>query len=247
MSAKRKFDVSRAKFSTKKEKIDTSLHASAKAILAAVDSGFENSELELNDKNAVRKAFAEIANYVASLEHEVKELKKAQANATVGASNAQKSPEQITQEADRLLDTVVRGIKRLLVWKPSCKLNTAKFAYDGICTDPLVFGAMLNMDGPPSFKQKRMLGAEFEDLIREDIIGSARYNDLYISKQFVTIRYNAETGEFKISGSYGISRTRRRAKSVAEIANYVDSLKGEVKKTQMNAMADQPEPQKSPE
>ncbi|KAL5487571.1 hypothetical protein ACEPAI_5679 [Sanghuangporus weigelae] len=202
MSPKRISDTSTTKFTSKKAKIDASLHTSAKAILAAVDSGFENSELELDDEKAVRKAFAEIANYVASLENEVKELKKA--NATVGASNVQKSPEQITQEADRLLDTVVRGIKKLLVWRPSCKFNTAKFAYDGICTDPLVFGAMLNMDGPPSFKQKRMLGAEFEDLIKQDITGSARYNDLYISKQFVTIRYNAETGEFKISGSYGI-------------------------------------------
>ncbi|KAL5507769.1 hypothetical protein ACEPAH_5387 [Sanghuangporus vaninii] len=226
MSAKRKSDVSTAKSSSKKAKIDTSLQASAKAILAAVDSGFENAELELNDKNAVRKAFAEIANYVASLENEVKELKKA--NTMAGASNVQKSLEQVTQEAGRLLDTVVRGIKKLLVWKPSCKFNTAKFAYDGICTDPLVFGVMLNMDGPPSFKQKRMLGVEFEHLIGQDIVGSAKYNDLYISKQFVTIRYNAETGEFKISGSYGILGTRLCAKSVAEIANHVDNLKGEV-------------------
>ncbi|KAL5527859.1 hypothetical protein ACEPAG_6660 [Sanghuangporus baumii] len=206
MSPKRLSDTDTAKSSSKKAKVDASLHTSAKAILAAVDTGFENSELELNDEKAVRKAFAEIANYVASLENEVKELKKAQANMTAGAPNAQKSPEQIRQEADRLRDTVVRGIKKLLVWKPSCKFNIAKFAYDGICSDPLVFGTMLNMNGPPSFKQKKMLGAEFEGLIKQDIKGSAKYNDLYIiSKQLVTIRYNSETGVFKISGTYGIS------------------------------------------
>lgn len=56
-------------------------------------------------------------------------------------------------------------IFELTQWKPSCKTNSAKFAYDGICTDPEVFGHMLGLGGPPTWKMKKFSREDFEDKI----------------------------------------------------------------------------------
>jgi hypothetical protein len=110
MPAKRKSDTGAATASrAKKAKIGASGHASAKAILADVDS------IDLDDETAVRSAFAEIANYVNSLEDEVKELKKAQANGVAGGSNHEKSSQDVELEAQRLRVVVIRGIRKQLV------------------------------------------------------------------------------------------------------------------------------------
>ena len=50
-------------------------------------------------------------------------------------------------------------------WKPSCKTGSAKWVYDGVCADPVVFGALMGLDGPPTWKMKKFPRAEFEDLI----------------------------------------------------------------------------------
>ncbi|KZT70683.1 hypothetical protein DAEQUDRAFT_744655 [Daedalea quercina L-15889] len=92
---------------------------------------------------------------------------------------------------------------RELLWRPSCKTNSAKWTYVGICPDPAVFGVLMGLDGPPTFKQKKFSKAEFQDLIG-NCEGHARYNTLYITGDHVNVRWS-ETGEFKFSGSYGIS------------------------------------------
>ncbi|KAH9918587.1 uncharacterized protein B0H18DRAFT_664440 [Fomitopsis serialis] len=90
-----------------------------------------------------------------------------------------------------------------MTWKPSCKSNSAKWTYDGICPDPAVFGVLMGLDGPPKFKQKKFAKDEFQDLIGQ-CEGHARYNDLYISGEHVNVRWS-DTGEVKFSGTYGIS------------------------------------------
>lgn len=37
--------------------------------------------------------------------------------------------------------------------------------YDGVCADGEVFGALLGLGGPPTFKTKKMPKEEFENLI----------------------------------------------------------------------------------
>ena len=44
----------------------------------------------------------------------------------------------------------------------ACKTGTAKWSYDGICTEPEVFGALMNLGGPPTFKMKKFTLEEFE-------------------------------------------------------------------------------------
>ncbi|OCH88087.1 hypothetical protein OBBRIDRAFT_735154 [Obba rivulosa] len=77
----------------------------------------------------------------------------------------------------------------------------AKWAYDGICPDPAVFGVLLQLGGPPKFKMKKIPVVEFEKCIGP-CVGSARYNKLYISGNDVNVRWS-ESGEFKFSGTYG--------------------------------------------
>jgi len=94
--------------------------------------------------------------------------------------------------------------------------------YDGICPDPEVFGALFDLGGPPTWKMKKYTILEFEKQIG-DISASARcgialyllswtinsfntlihsYSILRITNN-VTVRWN-DSGEFKLSGSYGI-------------------------------------------
>lgn len=54
------------------------------------------------------------------------------------------------------------------------KGGTAKWTYDGVCSDPAIFGMMMNLDGPPTFEIKNVPVREFEDIIGGLDI-SARY------------------------------------------------------------------------
>ncbi|EJD01677.1 uncharacterized protein FOMMEDRAFT_158831 [Fomitiporia mediterranea MF3/22] len=207
MAVKRKSDTTSVAASSKKRKSTSSSspeYTFAKSLITSVlaDPKSCSLDFDVSDGDAVRQVLCDIANYTRSLEEEVEELKTANANGT--RIEKEKSPEEMKVAVTRLTDLIVRGIKRQLTWKPNCKTNSAKFVFDGLCPDPLVFGAILKLDGPPKFKLKKMSGSEFEGLVGE-IVGSARYNDLYITKSDINIRYNADSGEFKISGCYGIS------------------------------------------
>ncbi|KAF8601425.1 hypothetical protein BDV93DRAFT_445902, partial [Ceratobasidium sp. AG-I] len=79
--------------------------------------------------------------------------------------------------------------------------GSAKFAFDGVCADPRVFGAMLGLDGPPTFKAKKFTATEFQELVG-DIDKSIRYDTLRPTSD-INVRWNPQTGEFKVSGSYG--------------------------------------------
>ncbi|GBE83906.1 hypothetical protein SCP_0509650 [Sparassis crispa] len=86
-------------------------------------------------------------------------------------------------------------------WRPSCKTGTAKWVYDGICPDPAVFGCLMALGGPPTWKMKKFTKDEFESRIGT-VTASKMYNVVGITSD-VTVRWS-ETGEFKFSGCYGI-------------------------------------------
>ena len=103
-------------------------------------------------------------------------------------------------------------------WKPSCKTGTAKWMYDGVCSDPLVFGTLLGLGGPPNFKMHKMPVADFDNLFGQiqasvrsvppisfcaisDVV-TDRYDYLSLTGLHVNIRWS-DSGEFKFSGTYG--------------------------------------------
>ncbi|CAE6433612.1 unnamed protein product [Rhizoctonia solani] len=143
-----------------------------------------------------RKLVVSIAQYAKSLEGSV----AVAGNGGIAAPPA-KTPEQVSAEAERIINQINRGISKLMVWKPSCKTGSAKFALDGVCTDPRVFGRVLGLNDSPNFKTKKYTKEEFENLVGE-ITKDVRYDRLYLTSG-VNVRYDSGTGEFKINGSYG--------------------------------------------
>ncbi|KAG9123659.1 hypothetical protein FRC07_014366 [Ceratobasidium sp. 392] len=156
-----------------------------------------NSFTVPTDEAGVRALVLSIAEYAKSLEGSV---------AVAGSSGQQgpppKTAAQIASEAARIADMVNRGITKQMSWKPTCKQGRASYAFDGVCPDPRVFGAMLKLDGPPTFKAKKFSVTEFENCVGH-ISASARYSYLSLTSD-INVRWNPETGEFKMGGKYGV-------------------------------------------
>ncbi|EGG02887.1 uncharacterized protein MELLADRAFT_90484 [Melampsora larici-populina 98AG31] len=158
-------------------------HASARDLVASInESPLTFTSPEGDDE--VRKTFVAIAAYTKSLEP------------------VRKSASDIEDAKERLNRTIVGGIKKLMTWKPSCKTGSAKFSHDGICTDPMVFGALLGLDDKPNWKMKKYTINEIENILGEHISKEIRYDCLYLTSD-VNVRWNEATGEFKFTGSYG--------------------------------------------
>ncbi|KZS96896.1 hypothetical protein SISNIDRAFT_450650 [Sistotremastrum niveocremeum HHB9708] len=165
-------------------------HEFAKNVIQGIlDNGSVDKVTVPEDDEDVREWLWRMAQYARSLEQ------------GAGIKPA-KSPEEIGAAAEKLTTTVRRGIEKQMNWKPSCKTGSAKFSYDGVCPDPDVFGAMLGLDGKPTWKAKKFEATEFSDLMG-GIQASVRYDNLYITSKEVNAKWNPDTGEFKFSGSYG--------------------------------------------
>ncbi|KAH9846399.1 hypothetical protein C2E23DRAFT_907826 [Lenzites betulinus] len=187
--------------------------AANSAIVAVVNSILANPKSYpiSGNEDAVRKSLVDLAKYARTLEERIAELTASGAPVagsskavavTVAVAKPAKSQAELEAAADKIRHAAQSGIKKQMSWKPSCKTGTAKWSYDGICVDPEVFGCLLGLGGPPTFKMKKFSTNEFERLVGP-IKGSVRYSALYIRSSEVTVRWS-ETGEFKFSGSYGV-------------------------------------------
>ncbi|KAF5388430.1 hypothetical protein D9615_000671 [Tricholomella constricta] len=183
-----------------KRKSDASTSASAKKARPALDAAADSVRSILTDptdfpvpqsEDAVRRLFLTLAQYARSLEEQVEASKP-----------KERSTQELNAAAVKLRAAARSGIRKQMTWKPSCKTGTAKWAYDGVCADPAVFGAFLGLDGPPTFKTKKIPRDEFVNLIG-DLSVAIRYDTLRVTSNDVNIRWNATDGTFKCSGSYG--------------------------------------------
>ncbi|KAI8986871.1 hypothetical protein BD414DRAFT_461329 [Trametes punicea] len=157
-------------------------------------------------EDAVRQSLLGLASYARALEQQVATLSGAASQVSVASSGGQvmapaKSQEELASTAERIRRAAQSGIKQQMKWRPSCKTGSAKWTYDGICPHPEVFGVLMGLGGPPTFKMKKFPVEEFEKLIGP-CRGSARYATLYITGNDVNVRWY-DTGEFKFSGTYG--------------------------------------------
>eukprot|EP01099_Mayorella_cantabrigiensis_P005328 TRINITY_DN4218_c0_g1_i1.p1 TRINITY_DN4218_c0_g1~~TRINITY_DN4218_c0_g1_i1.p1 ORF type:complete len:214 (-),score=18.34 TRINITY_DN4218_c0_g1_i1:196-792(-) len=139
----------------------TDPYANTKSIIQGVLASPESFALPGNEAE-VRSLVLSIAQYAKSLEGSM-----AVAGSSGKPAPPPKTAEEVAAEADRLATMINRGISKQMSWKPSCKTGSAKFAFDGVCADPRVFGAMLGLDGPPTFKAKKFTSLEFQELVGE--------------------------------------------------------------------------------
>ncbi|KAG9121068.1 hypothetical protein FRC07_003116 [Ceratobasidium sp. 392] len=119
-----------------------------------------NSFAVPEDEDGSRTWVLSISEYAKSLEGSV----------AVAGSSGQTGPPpktayQIECEAARIAEMVNKGIKKQMSWKPNCKEGRATYAFDGVCSDPRVVGAMLKLDGPPTFTRKKNTVDEFEEMV----------------------------------------------------------------------------------
>ncbi|KAJ7879165.1 hypothetical protein B0H13DRAFT_2543841 [Mycena leptocephala] len=182
-TTKRKSDGAAGGSRTKKSK-NAPDHTEAKELIDTV----------LGDGGALDASEARtVAEYARWLEGEVVAMKP-----------KERSPEDIARAAEKLRSACVSGIKKQMTWKPSCKSGSAKWSYDGVCSDPAVFGSLLNLSGPPKWKMQKYTVPEFEAFMGS-IEASVRYDSLELMAN-VTVRYQPDEGTFKMSGSYGAPR-----------------------------------------
>ncbi|KAI0765052.1 hypothetical protein C8Q74DRAFT_1164867, partial [Fomes fomentarius] len=181
-------------------------HAATVALVNSILANPKGYPISGNEE-VVRKSLVNLASYARSLEQQL--AGGSAAAPTAGTSKAAaavvarpaKSQAELEAAAEKLRKAAVSGIKKQMSWKPSCKTGSAKWSYDGICSDSEVFGVLMNLGGPPTFKMKKFSVEEFEKCLG-GISASVRYDTLYITSKEVTVRWS-ETGEFKFSGSYG--------------------------------------------
>ncbi|KIY52294.1 hypothetical protein FISHEDRAFT_35383 [Fistulina hepatica ATCC 64428] len=191
MPPKRKSDAG-GTASQKKARLE--LEVEGARVVADILSGSPDSCYALTDDvgcaTTLHDALVEVAQYARSLQQQVAALKP-----------KEKSKEDIAVAADKLAAAVQSGITKQMTWKPSCKQGTARWVYDGVCADPMVFVAILGMSEPMKNKTKKLTVDEFEDLFGS-CTGHARYNTLYL-KGDIKVHWKPDEGTFKLTGSYG--------------------------------------------
>jgi len=183
---KRKADASNTSAAAKKAKLAAAAHAETVETILSDEKNFEVPD----SPSATRKLVLGLAQYARSLEEEVDATKPKAL-----------TPAELEAAAKKLANAVKSGIRKQFTWKPSAKTGSARWLYDGVCPDPEVFGAMLNLDGPPKFKSSKMTADNFEELIG-DLQVSIRYDTLHPTSD-VNIQWKPDQGTFKFSGSYG--------------------------------------------
>ncbi|KIK96133.1 hypothetical protein PAXRUDRAFT_826288 [Paxillus rubicundulus Ve08.2h10] len=189
-AAKRKSDADAGASGSKKARTS---HADAKALVKAILAKPDTYPI-LDDDDALRRLFVELARYAKDLEEEIQDG---------GGSSPPKTltPDQLQAAIEKIRKAANSGIKKQMSWKASCKTGSSKWVYDGVCVDPLVFGTLLGLGGPPKFRMHKMTTDDFSDCLG-GISASARYSDLYLTGSHVNIRWS-DNGEFKFSGTYG--------------------------------------------
>ncbi|TFK25930.1 hypothetical protein FA15DRAFT_755399 [Coprinopsis marcescibilis] len=184
---KRKPTKAEAEVANKKQKLSEEGAVRVKAILEDA-SNFSIPQEEAS----MRLELLELARYARSLEEDLASL-----------TPKPKSENDLNGEVTKLSAAILSGIKKQMTWKPTCKSALgSKWAYDGVCNDAKVFGLLVGLDSPPTFKMKKYTTQEFYESVGY-VDASARYSNLYL-RGTITIRWPGD-GTFKFSGSYGVS------------------------------------------
>ncbi|KAF8267203.1 hypothetical protein EI94DRAFT_1683951 [Lactarius quietus] len=174
--------------------LDESISQIASSIINSKVEHFTNAEVQENPIDVAEK----LAQYIKQLETALGEAKSSGGTPVA----KQKTRAELEAAAEKIRKTAVSGITKQMTWRPSCKTNTAKWLYDGLCADPDVFGTLMGLDGPPTWKIKKLPKETFEGLLG-GISAPARFCTLSLTGTEVNVRYYPDSGEFKFSGTYG--------------------------------------------
>jgi hypothetical protein len=138
-------------------------------------------------------------------------------------TSAPQSAEAVQAQLSKVMEVAVKGIKAQMKWKQSCKAGTAKFSYDALITTPVAVALFkaLNCLSPKEERQlldaserkgvaKKIAVDAFETQFTGNgggwrgISVSIRYGSLSLRGNNVLMRFDNTTGEFKVTGTYGV-------------------------------------------
>ncbi|QRV77251.1 hypothetical protein RhiJN_05266 [Ceratobasidium sp. AG-Ba] len=167
-----------------------------------------------NAKESIRKALAspnsfELPDDEASMRGLVLSIseyaKSLEASVAIAVTSGQPGPapkpsEQIKTEAEKIAATIKSGIIKQMTWRSTTFEGRTPYVYDGFCSDPRVFGALLKLQGPPMCRTYKFTKDEFSGMIGE-ITHALRYDTLILTSDVKFEWY--ESGEFKVKGKYG--------------------------------------------
>ncbi|KAJ3062548.1 hypothetical protein HK102_008730, partial [Quaeritorhiza haematococci] len=167
-----------------------------KQLAHAPPSHFENKDIPF-----LLSSIRSLQQYAINLETQKTAPAPAAAAPVAPAAPPRKTPEQIQTEVARLRSIALKQIKAQFKWKPSCKTGGAKWSYQGICDDPVVFAAMVGEEttkgGSLKWKRKKITNERFEELFGSASVG-IRYGCLNLTKENVNIGWAADSGEFTL-------------------------------------------------
>ena len=157
----------------------------------------------------------ELLDAAAALAACLRALEAAKPPAPAAKAVAEASPEQTLASKARFCAQALRQIKAQMKWKPSCKTGGARFSFEGMLP-PAVYQSLVSAHLKPKERlpgglkpssSKRLSLDEFYTAFGADsydMRAPIRYGSLGLTGEAVTLRYDAEAGELRITGSYGL-------------------------------------------
>ena len=157
----------------------------------------------------------ELLDAAVALAARLRVLEAAKPPAPAAKAAAAASPEETLAHKARFCAQALRQIKAQMKWKPSCKTGGARFSFEGMLP-PAVYQALIAAHLKPKERlpgglkpssSKRLSLDEFHTAFGadySDLRAPIRYGSLGLTGEAVTLRYDAEAGELRITGSYGL-------------------------------------------
>ncbi|KAG8895880.1 hypothetical protein FRC01_012151 [Tulasnella sp. 417] len=77
--------------------------------------------------------------------------------------------------------------------------------YQGVAPDPAVFQRFMQLAEPPKYKAAKITLEQLYDILDTNYITtSVRYDTLRITSPHINVKWNKDSGEFSLSGTYGL-------------------------------------------
>ncbi|KIO28259.1 hypothetical protein M407DRAFT_243065 [Tulasnella calospora MUT 4182] len=173
-------------------------HAQAKQLVQAIITN-PNGFVVPSDQAAMRAQLVLIAQYASALS--VGDAAGAAGTRIVKAM----SEDELEAAAAKLAKAALSQIRKQMVWKPSCKGGSAKWMYEGVAPDPAVFQRFMQLPEPAKYKAAKITLEQLYDILDTGYIEtSIRYGSLRITSPNVNVKWNKDSGEFSLSGTYGL-------------------------------------------
>ncbi len=151
----------------------------------------------------------ELIGHVLILRQYLNELEnKEEASSSNLAGTKRPATEIVSTERDAkavandLRSIIHKQIKAQMKWKPTCKVGSAQWKYDGMVPNNNVFNELMRSN--VSYRRKKISVDEFERILGERFLVRIRYGYLRLRGDAVNVSWEPYSNTFSFSGKYGV-------------------------------------------